>query len=186
MDLSNLLKFGEEYLDDWMSPKRLDAEIRFVEAAHGVDPPLEEVLEGPGPEFVMEHFEQRLSSVNERLREQTGHKKWRPGVKDRFAKAGMLDVHESVYGDASDYSHNNFLALREQHVVRHEDGSIRLQLNGTDRRGVRKHFLSYSVEHLYYSTVKTHEHFGTDGEDVLHHLRVNYLMMLMDFSKQSR
>ena len=183
VDLVNILEHGDEYLNDWMTPKNLDAQIRVVKVARSYDPPLDVVQEGPDSELVLEQLELERSRLNDRLLEKIGQKKWRPSVRDRFVKAGMLDEYESIYGATSDFSHSNLLALRQQHVVQCDDGLIRLQLNGVDRRGDRRFFLYHSVEHLMDSTIKVHAHFRSDSEDVLHELRVRRGLMVVDLSK---
>lgn len=186
VDLVNILEQGDEYFDEWMMPKSLDSEIRVVKTARCFDPPLDVVQEGPDSGYVLEQLERRRGHLKERIRAKNEGKIPRKTIKDRFERAGLLGEYESIYGAASDFTHSNLSALHQQHVVRCDDGSIRLKLNGVDSRGDRSFFLYRSVKHLMDSTIKTHAHFRTDCEDVLHVLRVKWELMILDLSKPSR
>lgn len=186
VDLVNILEQGDEYFEKWMMPNSLDSEIRVVKAARCFDPPLDVVQEGPDSGYVLEQLERQRDNLKERLRAKNEGRIPRKTIKDRFVRAGLLAEYDSIYRAASDFIHSNLFALRQQHVVRCDDGSIRLKLNGVDRRGDGSFFLYRSVEHLMDSTIKTHAHFQTDCEDVLHELRVKWGLMILDLSNPSR
>lgn len=186
VDLWNILECGTEYFDECVTPADLEVQIRILKAAGRGNEILEVIREAPDFASTLEQLKLKQTSLKDHVKAKNKGKKLGKNVRDCFEKAGMLDEYESVYVAVCESSHSNLHELHREHVTRCNDGSIQLHLSGDERYGNREFFLRRTVDHCMDSTIKTHEHFRTGCDDVLHELRVKQGLMIDRLANPNR
>ena len=86
---------------------------------------------------------------------------------EKFEKAGLQNVYESIYNEISCESHNNMRALKSRHLFQNEDGRLQLRLYGVPDDNVSVFYANAFCYFIIEATLVIHAVFNTGCSDVI-------------------